>query len=99
MGGGGGGGGGVHVYQRASTRKAGPENQITNYYTLRAADPFTTKFDGTHKPECPVKRLDCCVTEGHNDESKLHWLFVSSVFSVPLIFLQPNLCVWMCCYS
>ena len=43
------------------------------------------------------KKQHCSVQEhGDSDGSKLDWMFVSPVFSVPLIFLQPN---WVCGYT
>ena len=44
-----------------------------------------------HESECLVRRLVCCVhCQGHSEGSKLYWMFVSPLFSVPLIPLQLN---------
>ena len=61
------------------------------------ADPFSTRLCLMvyhSKLECLVKRLGFCVfvilcVEGqdHSESSKLYWMFVSPVFSVPLISL------------
>ena len=41
--------------------------------------------------ECLVERFDYCVEgQGHKDGSKLDYIFVSLVFSVPLVSLQPT---------
>ena len=51
---------------------------------------FATKLslmEHHHKPECLVKRLDCCAeSPGHGDDSTRHWMFVNPIFCVLLIF-------------
>ena len=50
----------------------------------------------THKPECFMEKLDCCVQgQGHSKISKCQWMFVQIIFSKSLNILLPNL-VWWC---
>lgn len=61
------------------------------YYILRAADLFETKNSLMIHHHKLAKRFDSCVqSQGHSDGWILHWMFVSSVFSVPLIPSQQN---------
>ena len=55
-------------------------------YILRAADPFAIKCGLVIQAGESYERLDCCVQgQGHSDGSNLHRMFVSPIFSVPLI--------------
>ena len=44
-----------------------------------------------HKPECLVRKVDCCVLgQGYIEVSKYWWMFALTIFSEPLNLLLPN---------
>ena len=54
----------------------------------------TTRFNWMvhlHKLECLVWKLDYCFQgQDHSESSKLDWIFMYLIYSVPLISLQPK---------
>ena len=62
------------------------------------AEPFATKLGlivHYHKPECLMKKLDCCVHgQGHGKISKCQWLFIQMLSSEMLNLILPNLVRW-----
>ena len=68
------------------------------YCIFWIADPFATKLClmvHYHKPECLMKKLDCCVQgQGHGKIAKCQWLFIQMLSSELLILILPNLVQW-----
>ena len=69
------------------------------YCIFWTADPFATKLGlivHYHKPECFMKKLDCCGQgQSHSKISQCQWMFVQIISSESLNVLLPNL-VWWC---